>query len=248
MATRELRWDGCLNVRDLGGLPTEDGGETRFGVVVRADSIRQLSDAGWASFLDYGVARIVDLRFHSELAADPPRELPIEVVHVPVLPEPGASDWDEIDALAARAPSPAAATRTVYMEFLRRFRPAFARAVAEVARPAPGAVVVHCLGGKDRTGLVSALLLRLAGVGAETIADDYAVSERNLHVRDGAWIDAADDEDERERRRRIAASPGEAMLHVLAELDAAWGGVRRYLSDAGIDERDLDRIAARLRG
>src|SRR5919204_488279 len=67
--------------------------------VVRADSVRLLSDAGWAALLDYGVSRIVDLRFRSELEADPPRELDVDVVHVPVLPEPDAPDWAEIDAL-----------------------------------------------------------------------------------------------------------------------------------------------------
>ena len=45
--TRDLVWEGCLNVRDLGGLPTEDGGETRFGRVVRSDNVKKLSEAGW---------------------------------------------------------------------------------------------------------------------------------------------------------------------------------------------------------
>jgi len=80
--TRDLTWDGCLNVRDLGGLPTEDGGETRFDAVVRADSIGRLSDAGWAALAGYGVRRIVDLRWRDELEGDPPRALPVEVVHV----------------------------------------------------------------------------------------------------------------------------------------------------------------------
>ena len=247
MRVRELNWEGCLNVRDLGGLPVEGAGETRFGVVVRADSVRRLSDAGWAAFVGYGVERIVDLRFHSELAADPPAELPVEVVHVPVLPDPGSSHWDEIEAAAARAESPAAATRVVYLEFLERFRGGFARAVGEVARPAAGTVVVHCLGGKDRTGLVTALLLRLVGVGADEVARDYALSERNLLPRDGAWIEAAEDEQERERRSRIAASPREAMAQVLDELDRRYGGARAYLRAAGAAEEDLDRVRARLR-
>src|SRR5262249_24471543 len=74
---RELAWDGCLNVRDLGGHPTDDGGETRYGAVVRADSVRQLSDAGWAALVEYGVDTIVDLRMDQELAADPPADLPV---------------------------------------------------------------------------------------------------------------------------------------------------------------------------
>jgi len=74
--SRDLLWDGLLNVRDLGGHPTEDGGETRYDSIIRADSVRQLSDQGWAALVDYGVQTIVDLRTNDELAADPPGELP----------------------------------------------------------------------------------------------------------------------------------------------------------------------------
>ncbi|MDX6511355.1 MAG: protein-tyrosine phosphatase, partial [Gaiellaceae bacterium] len=80
-----LTWEGLLNVRDLGGHPTEDGAVTRHRVVVRADALRQLSDAGWEALAGYGIARIVDLRFHDEREADPPRDLPAELVHVSLL-------------------------------------------------------------------------------------------------------------------------------------------------------------------
>ena len=80
MAARErhLAWEGCANVRDLGGHPTEDGGVTAFGAVVRADSVRRLSEAGWEQLVDYGIERIVDLRFRDELEADPPAAIPVE--------------------------------------------------------------------------------------------------------------------------------------------------------------------------
>src|ERR671930_348528 len=89
---------------ELGDDPTEDGHTTHFGAVVRADSIRQLTDAGWEALLDYGVSRIVDLRFHSELALDEPRDLAVEVVHVPILPELDDSEWAEIDPMGAPQP------------------------------------------------------------------------------------------------------------------------------------------------
>jgi len=80
--TRALHWDGCANVRDLGGIPLEQGGETRRGVLTRADNIRRLTEAGWGAVAGHGVTRIVDLRLPEERAADPPRELEIEVIHV----------------------------------------------------------------------------------------------------------------------------------------------------------------------
>ena len=89
--SRDLVWDGLLNVRDLGGHPTEDGAETRFGAIVRADSVRQLSDEGWGALVDYGIRTVVDLRGEQELEADPPAEVPIEVLHVPFMVTDGAA-------------------------------------------------------------------------------------------------------------------------------------------------------------
>jgi len=95
LRSRELAWEGCLNVRDLGGLPTQDGAETRYGRVVRADSVRQLSEAGWKAVADYGVRTVVDLRGDYELRDDPPAELPLDVVHVPFM-EANQEEWNAI--------------------------------------------------------------------------------------------------------------------------------------------------------
>lgn len=246
MRDRQLRWDGCANIRDLGGHPTEDGGTTAFGAVVRADSVRRLSESGWAQLADYGIGTIVDLRFHDELEADPPYEVPVDVVHVPVLPDPASPHWEEIQAISEAAPDAAAATASVYLEFLERFSDGFALAVSAVARARDGGVVVHCMAGKDRTGLVSALLLRLAGVPVDDVAADYALSERNLARLSHPWIAEASDERERERRRRMTATPPAAMETVLAKLDRR-GGAKGYLRDAGVPDGDLELVRARLR-
>ncbi len=216
---------------------------TAFGAVVRADSVRRLSEAGWEQLVDYGIERIVDLRFRDELEADPPATIPVEVVHVPVLPDPASGDWPEIDAVGDAAPDDVAATKAVYLEFLHRYAHGFGQAVAAVASAPPGGVLVHCMAGKDRTGLVSALLLRLAGVSIEDVAADYAVSERNLLPLWQGWFDAAGDEPERRRRRRMAATPAAAMTAVLHEL----GGEEEYLRDAGVTSDQLDAVRARLR-
>lgn len=242
-----LDWDGCANVRDLGGHPTENGGTTRFGAVVRADSVRRLSEAGWAQLAEYGIATIVDLRFHDELEADPPFEVPVEVVHVPVLPDPASSHWAEIQAISEAAPDGVASTTAVYLEILERFPHGFALAVSAVAGARDGGVLVHCMAGKDRTGIVSALLLRLAGVPVGDVAADYALSERNLARFSGPWIAEAPDERERERRRRISGTPPQAMEAVLAELERR-GGAAGYLRDAGVSDAEFERVRSRLLG
>jgi protein-tyrosine phosphatase len=243
---RELVWDGCLNVRDLGGHRTQDGGETRYGAVVRADSIRQLTDAGWAAAVDYGVRTVVDLRMDHELEADPPSELPVDVVHVPFL-EDNDDAFAEVEAVARAAPDYAVATREVYLVFLERVRTNVAAAIAAVARAPEGGVVVHCVGGKDRTGLVTAFLLHLAGVDNEQISADYATSEERLRPRHDVWLAEAGTEAERERIRRIAATPAESMLGVLEELERRYGSVEGFLRAAGLSQDDLELARTRLR-
>jgi protein-tyrosine phosphatase len=248
--SRDLVWDGCLNVRDLGGLPTADGGETRFGSIVRADSVRLLSDDGWRALVDHGVRTVIDLRGDHEREDDPPAELPVEVVHVPFM-EANEQEWDEIAEELDRAndtPDDVAATRDAYLIFLEHFRSNVAAAFAAVARAPEGAVVVHCVGGKDRTGLLSAFLLHVAGVPDEAIAADYALSEERLLTRHQAWFDAAETDEERERLRRIAQCPADAMTGVLAELERRHGSVEGYLRDIGVTAEELSRIRARLRG
>jgi protein tyrosine/serine phosphatase len=248
--SRDLVWDGCLNVRDLGGLPTADGGETRFGSIVRADSVHLLSDEGWRALVDHGVRTVIDLRGDHEREDDPPAELPVEVVHVPFM-EADEQEWDEIAAELERAnetTDDVAATRDAYLIFLERFRANVAAAFEAVARAPEGAVVIHCVGGKDRTGLLSAFLLHVAGVADDEIAADYALSEERLLTRHQAWFDAAETDEERERLRRIAQCPAEAMSSVLTELERRHGGVDGYLRDVGVAEADLTRARARLRG
>jgi protein-tyrosine phosphatase len=244
--SRDLVWDGLLNVRDLGGQPTEDGGETRFGEIVRADTVRRLTDEGWQELLDYGIRTVVDLRTDRERAEDPPADIPVEVVHVQTLEE-GGDVAAEVEAAAENAPDYASATRDVYLIFLERFRSNFARAVAEVAGANEGGVLVHCAGGKDRTGLVTAFLLRLAGVPVEDIASDYALSEERLRPRHEAWLAEAETEAERERLRRITATPPAAMVGVLEELDRRYGSVEGYLRAGGAPADIGERVRARLR-
>jgi protein tyrosine/serine phosphatase len=245
VATRDLVWDGCLNVRDLGGLPTEDAGSTRFGSVIRADSVGLLTSDGWQALLETGVTRIVDLRGQDEIDDDPPRGVDLEVVHVPVLDHFDEETWEEIRALSEAAPSHAAATELVYLRFLEHCRPSLVTAIEAVAS-APGPVVFHCYGGKDRTGLVAAILLRLAGVPVDVIADDYALSGIRLEPRHTRWLADAQDDAERARIERISATPREAMRAVLDALDERYGGAERYLLEGGLAPDLLGAIRSQL--
>jgi protein-tyrosine phosphatase len=240
-----LAWEGCVNVRDLGGLPTEDGRRTRLGGVVRSDNVRRLTDEGWRALAEHGVQRIVDLRFPEELEEDQPRDVDIDVVHVSVLGAGFDPEYvEELDAHLASVDDVADHYAWSYVDFLERYRERFGEAFAAIA-DAEGTVVVHCLAGKDRTGLVAAILLRLAGVDHATIGADYALTAGNLRERWEAWLQEAPDE-ERAKLEKLQHTPAEAMARVVQEIERRYGDVASYLRAAGLTDAQVERLRERL--
>jgi protein-tyrosine phosphatase len=217
--TRLLRWDGCVNVRDLGGLPTVDGRETRRGALVRADAPDGLTAGGWAALERHGIRTIVDLRNDDE-RGPPPQRTGIDVVHLPLDGVEDEEFWAEW------ASGPQFGTPLYYRPHLERFPERNAQVIAAIARARPGGVLIHCVGGRDRTGQVSMLVLALAGVRPEEIAADYCLSGRG-------------EGDEYLERRATSAT--EVLLALLGELDA-----EQYLLDAGLSDADLRSLRARL--
>jgi protein-tyrosine phosphatase len=239
--TRRLAWEGVLNARDLGGYPAAGGRETRWGAVVRSDSLTDLTTAGQAALAGYGVRTIIDLRLADEIARHPnpfatPGDHEVGYTNVSVI-DPAAGFPPETDTLGEN-----------YLWMLDRFAGFVAEVVTAVAGAPEGGVLIHCAAGKDRTGLISALLLGLAGVPAETIAADYAMTAELLRPRDEAWLAAAPPEERTEREAVLArfAPTAEVMLEVLAGLEERYGGVEGYLVAAGVSRADLDRLRERL--
>jgi protein-tyrosine phosphatase len=223
---RVLVWDGCVNVRDLGGLPLVDGGETEFGVVVRADSIAGLTGTGWEALSDYGITSAIDLRGDHELDGAEPR---VPVTRVPIAPVSGpAWEWPSM--------------REAYLAMLHEWRPQFANAVDAIAGSEPP-VVVHCQGGRDRTGLVVALVLDAVGVDRQAIAADHARSDESWAPYNPSWIEAAADPADQAKRRRITQPAGKTMVEILDEVSRRYGGAAEYLGTTS-----LDTLVLRLRG
>lgn len=246
--SRAISWDGCVNVRDLGGLPTEDGGETRAGRVIRSDNVGALTAAGWRTLADHEIVRIVDLRWPEEIADDPPRDVDIEVVRVSVLGDSMDASLAHMREMDARLDDVDDVTDHYawsYVEFLERHREQFGRALAAIA-DADGPVVIHCMGGKDRTGLVAALLLRMAGVDPAVIGGDYELTASNLAARSRAWLDQASNERDRARREKLSQTPAAGMRRVIETIEERYGSVAGYLEAGGVSERQLDALRTRL--
>jgi protein-tyrosine phosphatase len=238
--TRRLGWEGVLNARDLGGYATADGRMTRWGAVVRSDSLAALTPAGREALVDYGVRSIVDLRLPDEVAEQPnpfaePDTHGVAYANVSFI-DPGVGPVDDITTLADD-----------YTSMLDRFGEKVAAVMTTIARAPEGGVLVHCAAGKDRTGLVSALLLGLVGVAPETIAADYALTAECLRPRDEQWLESGPgDRAEREEALARFAPTAEVMLEVLDRLTERYGGVEAYLLEAGVAPDDLARLRARL--
>jgi protein-tyrosine phosphatase len=228
-----LAIDGLVNLRDLGGLPTASGATTLPGRLLRSESPHSLSDAGLRALLDLGVGTVVDLRTASERERRPNElaEAGVTVVHAPIF-----TDEEEYpDHLATAA--------EVYCWWLRERGTGVAEAMRAIADATSAPILVHCHAGKDRTGVVVALVLRLAGVATGVIADDYAISGEQLAdmlARDR--VKAMEGGMDEVRAERLFTVRHEAMVEFVACVDTEHGGANALMRELGLDESRIERL------
>ena len=201
----KLRWPDLRNARDLGGIATVGGGQIRERTLIRTDNHNRLDPAGRAAIRAYGVSRIVDLRWEWEASKYPsPMAADERYRLVPACFDPTGDEDIPPDS---------------YRLMVDASRDRLAAALTAIAEAPPGGVVLHCHAGRDRTGVVVALALHLAGASAESIADDYALSDNSTPA---------------------------TMANTLAHLKAEYGGVAEYLIGSGMTPAQLAAIRARL--
>lgn len=238
-ALRRLSWPNCHNARDLGGLPLAGGGRVRERALVRSDDLERLTPDGVDALRAYGVRRVIDLRNRAEAAA-----LPHKLTGDPayrLLPLIDPAREPERDPVAERTK-----VATYRGSVLRNSRTIVA-AVAAIADAPAGAVVVHCAAGRDRTGMVIALVLAAAGVPDDVIAADYGYSAQCLRERHELALAAAATAADRAEMTEQQASPPEAILGMLRVVTERYDDARRYLLANGLSPAQLDRLLARLR-
>ena len=222
---RHVRIRGTRNLRDLGGYPCGDGRRTRWRTILRSDCLDQLTPEAQAELVALGVRTVVDLRRDDELEEAPNvfvlRASPdVQYVHVPIL------DGD---------PTPTIGIEATYRQMLD-LRPAgMATIVRALAAPEGVPAVIHCAAGKDRTGVVSAILLAALDVPEETIVEDYVLSQSCFA---SPWDETCEPLD--------VECPPELMRSTLAYLERRYGGATAYLRRAGIGADELRRLRSAL--
>jgi protein-tyrosine phosphatase len=198
---RDLDWPDCSNARDVGGL-----GNVRTGALYRSDGLFLLTDEGIAAVRASGVSRILDLRWATECETEPsPFAADPMHVHVPFLE----------DVITYEA------EHHTYGPMLDHNQRRIAVAFRALATAPPGAVLVHCHAGRDRTAVLIELALAICGVPPAEIVDDYGLSPER---------------------------PREAMINTLEHLERRYGGAERYLIHIGVPPSDVEAVRRRLLG
>jgi protein-tyrosine phosphatase len=237
---RVIELEGCLNFRDLGGYPTADGRAVRWRQLYRSDALHLLTEADVLRLRDeLALSSIIDLRSSGELRSEgrgPLEREPVAFHHLPLFDgEVRVPEGMTVEKLADR-----------YILLAEFARAQVARVLTALA-DAPGPAVYHCAAGKDRTGVVSAILLGVLGVPEEMIVADYVATRENLDAIIERLMSAEG------YQKMLAALPpdtlhaeGETMIAFLDAMRTRHGSMRGYARVAGVDDATVDRLVARL--
>lgn len=238
--SRLLPLAGAYNFRDLGGYPTTDGKVTRWGRLYRSDTLHELTDEDLETLRGIGLVSVIDLRTRTELERTGRGVLgaePIRYSHLSVIPEEGgeaqAAPANRIIDVADR-----------YLWYLDVGRDALVESFGLIADPASYPLVFHCQAGKDRTGVLAALVLSCIGVERAAIVDDYVLTATRMDLilgrlrRDPHFADRID-----ELPASVFKVEASTMERFLEGLDERFGGARSWALGAGVTESQFESLS-----
>jgi len=235
-AGRRIELVGLSNLRDLGGYPVAGGRRLRWRTLFRSDAPRGLDAAGVAALAGLGLRTVVDLRTQAEVELAPSglAGLTVRTAHVPIIGGDLESLPLELDA--------------IYRHMVDERGDAIAAAIKVLSGQNDLPALLHCSAGKDRTGVVVAVLLAALGVSDELIAADYALSSRYLDPGQtpviGRLAEASGLGDE--LAAELLRSPPGLIAEALSRVRATAGSAEDYLFDHGLRPIDLANLRAAL--
>jgi protein-tyrosine phosphatase len=247
-ADRRVPFEGIRNFRDLGGYRTRGGGVVRWGLVFRADALHGLSAGDLVLYEQLGLSTVYDLRrdVEREHLPNPVPSRPLAIVSEPV---GGGSIVITSAAERLTAADGEQVLRDLYVGLIDHAAAQIGELIGGLAAPGCLPALFHCHAGKDRTGIVAALLLEALGVQREAVLDDYELTGRyrRREHQDTSFQRLVDAGMTPEAAAGVLSSPRWAMDQALADLDHRYDGVEAYLTGpAGVSPADLQTLRERL--
>ena len=243
---RRIALEGVSNFRDLGGYETTEGARVRWRTVYRSSTLCEATSEDVQRLLDLDLALVLDLRSDDELertGISPLHDHGVEHRHVPYRRNLRTSA-ERLEMRSRTGPD------LDYLSGIEDSMPAIGRIFTAIAEAGEDrAVAFNCEGGKDRTGVTAALLLRILGVPDEVIVEDYVLTREYLTM----WRDLSDEElaergkqwDFELTRAMLDAAP-HTMESLLDGIDARYGSTAPLLALGGVDEPLTARLRERL--
>ena len=244
---QHLDLEGAYNIRDLGGYSTCDGGTIRWNMFLRADGLQNLTPESQAALVDYGVRTVIDLRNTSEIEKNPDvfeKSSVVTYFHQNMIgdePLPEKTDQSSLD-------EPAKLFSRNYKFILDHRSAQVIKTLDTIASPATLPALVHCAGGKDRTGIITALVLGLVGVPEETIVKDYALTALYFlrhDLEEHATLTEPSFPYTIEEYQRQHCPP-ETMLEILQHLKVHYGGIEGYVLGFGLTREQINNLRVSL--
>jgi protein-tyrosine phosphatase len=236
-SVRWIAFEGSENFRDLGGQVTDTGDTVRYGLIYRSDTLDSLTDEDHQLLDTLGIATVIDLRARSEVESCGRLDLrrhEVRYVYLPLIDIVGDSSmWDDPNVNSPEFPIRG------YRQMLTNGEARMADVLNVLAEPGALPAVFHCRAGKDRTGLVAALVLRLLGVSAADVATEYALS-------DGRTRHSAASTEMKQRYPYVFGAPPGTMLGLLSGIDEAHGSVAEYVASLGVQPDVPERLRRAL--
>jgi protein-tyrosine phosphatase len=238
--TRQLMLEGAFNVRELGGLVIHAGQRTRTGQFLRADSLHALSPASQSRLLEYGLKTVIDLRTSKEIMQEPNpfakhegvRYINISLFET-IMQNQNANTMSSLES--------------IYIAALDHCQPAMVE-VLETLATSQSVTLFHCTAGKDRTGIISALLLANAGVPHEVITQDYTLTEELAKpMLERLLNEAIKTGVDKDSYSKLLTARAATMQATLWYLEARFGSVEGYLSDGlGLEQHTIDALRFKM--
>lgn len=236
---RELKLEGSVNFRDLGGLETVSGATIRPGRVFRSDALHGLTPADLDLLADFGLTMLVDLRDIREIEQSGPSPLidhGVRHFHAPLMPSTGQREM----------PDPTLGMDVLYGSMLERARPQFGIIFQALAETENLPAVIHCAAGKDRTGVTVALLLRLLEVPDDVIVLDYALTDRNMERLMARLVASGYQPTDVQYPAHYMRAEATTMQRFLQAMDVTFGTAEDYLTAAGLSANQIASIRVHL--